>query len=244
VLAAALLARIATRSHAASPSPGSGTSWSKQWRDGIAVALHNGPLRVLIVIAAITALGEGIMGTLFAPFVRTVLHGTGSVYGTIVAVQALGGILGAVVVTALSGAVSPRRLLGYGAAGFGLLDLALFLYPLASDALWPAFVLMALVGLPGAATVAGLMTIFQTATTHTHRARLFGAVNTVEAITLITGTLAAGALGSALGIIPVIAVQGVGYLVAGGITLKLLPPHPTGPDPAAREPERATTTTA
>jgi hypothetical protein len=47
------------------------------------------------------------------------------------------------------------RLLCYGAIAFGLVDLAIFLYPLGYPALWPAVAGMIIVGLPGALTLAG-----------------------------------------------------------------------------------------
>ena len=51
------------------------------------------------------------------------------------------------------------RLLSYGAVAFGLVDLAIFLYPLGYVAVWPAVAGMIIVGLPGALTLAGLITL-------------------------------------------------------------------------------------
>ncbi len=45
----------------------------------------------------------------------------------------------------------------YGAVAFGLIDLAIFLYPLGYVAVWPAVAGMIVVGLPGALTLAGLV---------------------------------------------------------------------------------------
>ena len=46
---------------------------------------------------------------------------------------------------------------------------------------------------------------------------------------MLTGALAAGILGDRLGIIPVIAVQGAGYCIAGTLVLLLLPTHQEDP---------------
>ena len=45
--------------------------------------------------------------------------------------------------------------------GAGLIDLAMFLYPLIAHTVWPAEVLMVIVGVPGAFIMACLMTLLQ-----------------------------------------------------------------------------------
>jgi len=74
---------------------------------------------------------------------------------------------------------------------------------------------MIVVGLPGALTMAGAMTLIQRDTAGSHRGRVFGALGAVEGIAIVAGTVAAGFLGQAVGIIPVLAVQGGGYVAAG-----------------------------
>jgi hypothetical protein len=43
-----------------------------------------------------------------------------------------------------------------------------------------------------------------------------------QAVSVVVGSAAAGFLGDSLGIVPVLAVQGVGYVVAGGLVMVLL----------------------
>jgi Na+/melibiose symporter-like transporter len=185
------------------------------WVEGVRVARAVRTLRVLLLFVAITSVGEGIMGTLMAPFVRDVLHGDSSAYGLILSVQAVGGILGGLVAATVGHRFRPQRLVGWGAVAFGTLDLALFLYPLAAPVLWPAFVLITLVGPAGALMAAGLMTVFQTATGERLRGRVFGALVAVQGVATLAGTLGAGVLGRPVGIVPVIALQGAGYVLAG-----------------------------
>jgi MFS family permease len=106
---------------------------------------------------------------------------------------------------------------------FGLVDLALFLYPLAYVAVWPAILCMVVVGLPDAFAEVGAMTLFQRASSDSHRGRVFGALGAVQGGAMLVGTLLAGALGDVIGIVPVIAVQGVGYVVAGLIVAVWMP---------------------
>jgi MFS family permease len=162
------------------------------------------------------------MGTLFAPYVRHVLHGSGQVYGVITGVQAIGGLVGGVLVATMADRWSPVTMVWLGSILFGLVDLAIFLYPLVWVNPWPAAAGMILVGLPGAVVVAGTMTLFQRNTTDDHRGRVFSLVTLAEAVSVVIGSTIAGFLGGPSGIMPVLALQGAGYVVAGLLALSLL----------------------
>jgi Na+/melibiose symporter-like transporter len=195
----------------------------REWIDGLRLVAHHRVLRLLTIFLLATTVGEGIMSTLFAPFVRQVLHGSNQAYGVVVAVQAVGGIVGGLFAAAIGHRVSAARLLGVGAVVFGLIDLSIFLYPLAYVAVWPAAVGMVVVGLPGALMLAGFMTLFQRSTVDSHRGRVFGSLGAAEGVAVIVGTVGAGLLAQSVGIVPVLAVQGAGYVVAGVAVLILLP---------------------
>jgi Na+/melibiose symporter-like transporter len=195
----------------------------REWIDGLRLVAHHRVLRLLTIFLLATTVGEGIMSTLFAPFVRQVLHGSNQAYGVVVAVQAVGGIVGGLFAAAIGHRVSAARLLGVGAVVFGLIDLSIFLYPLAYVAVWPAAVGMVVVGLPGALMLAGFMTLFQRSTVDSHRGRVFGSLGAAEGVAVIAGTVGAGLLAQSVGIVGVLAVQGAGYVVAGVAVLVLLP---------------------
>jgi Na+/melibiose symporter-like transporter len=219
VASAALIARL-PRLGAAERAPDAGLRG--EWRAGLTLATRHPVLRALLLFLAVTCVGEGIFGTLFAPFVRSVLHGGGGAYGLVSSAQAVGGIAGGLVVAAVGDRLNPASALGAGALAFGALDLALFLYPLAWPAVWPAAALIAAAGLPGALLFAGAMTLLQRHAVDGVRGRVFGALGVVEGVAVVAGTLTAGLLAQALGIVPVLAAQGAGYLVAGIAVLALL----------------------
>ena len=167
------------------------------------------------MFALVTSVGEGIMSTLFTPFAEHVLHGSSQEFGLIVAAQAVGGIAGGVVAASAGHRARASRLLSVGAIVVGLVDLAIFLYPLGYVAVWPAAAGMIIVGVPGALALAGLITLFQRNTEDAYRGRVFGAISTAEGVTVLAGTLAAGYLSRFAGIIPVLAIQGAAYVAAG-----------------------------
>ncbi|HEY2443654.1 MAG TPA: MFS transporter [Streptosporangiaceae bacterium] len=215
-----------------------------EWADGLRISARQRVLRVIMIFMLVTSVGEGIMSTLFAPFVRSVLHGSAAGYGLVVSAQAVGGIVGGLAAALVGDRFPAARVLGWSALAFGFIDLAMFLYPLAWVAVWPAAVFMVVVGLPGAVLIAAAMTLIQRATADGHRGRVFGALTAVEGVALVTGTIAAGFGGQVLGIVPVLAVQGGGFVAAGLLVLVTLRPgdlplaaRPAVPVPAA-EPAR------
>ena len=218
--------------------------------EGVHAVRQSPGLRAVLLFALITSVGEGIMGTLFAPFVLDVLGGDARAYGAVVSAQAIGGILGAVVATAVVHRLSAVWLLGGASIIFGAIDLAIFLYPVVYDALWPALVGMAVVGIPGALLGTGYLTVFQQSSTDAWRGRAFSLLSVTKVVALVAGALAAGLLGDRIGIVPVLAWQGVGYVVAGVLVLVLLRRNPavadSPGDPApsvapAAEPNRSST---
>jgi Na+/melibiose symporter-like transporter len=230
LLSAAAIARIRTsgRVEAAIARPAMQaerkrlSALAAQWTDGLRYAGSTRVLRVILAFSLITTTGEGVMGTLFVPFVRDVLHGSGSDYGLVVSVQAIGGIAGGIAAASLGQRLSAVRMLGVGAIVFGFIDLVMFLYPLALVRIWPAVACMVLVGIPGAVTIVGLTTLTQRHTADAYRGRMFGALGVVQGLAVVVGTLGAGFLGESVGIVPVLAMQGVGYVAAGALVLLTL----------------------
>jgi Na+/melibiose symporter-like transporter len=211
------------------------TQVGAELRDGLRLATRHRVLRALMIFALVTSVGEGTMSTLFTPFVERVLHGTPQDLGLIMAAQAIGGIVGGVIAAGSGHRFQAGRLMCYGAVAFGLIDLAIFLYPLGYVAVWPAVAGMIVVGLPGALTLAGLITLFQRSSEDAYRGRVFGAVSGLEGITVLAGTLGSGYLSRLAGIIPVLAVQGGGYVVAGLAMLVWLKERPGEPSGAGAQ---------
>jgi len=60
-----------------------------------------------------------------------------------------------------------------------------------------------------------MITLFQRSSDDSYRGRVFGALSALEGISVLAGTLGAGYLSRLAGIVPVLAIQGAGYVVAG-----------------------------
>jgi Na+/melibiose symporter-like transporter len=209
-----------------------------EWVEGARVALASRTIRVLAVFWMVTSFGEGIWGTLFAPYVRSVLDGGAEALGVISGIQAVGGVVGGLFAAPYAARWRPARMLGFGALVFGAVDLAIAVYPLGYVHAWPAAALMVVVGLPGAIMSAGMMTLFQQHTDDRERGRVFSLLLLVRSTFQVLGSLTAGLLGGILGIVPVMAWQGCGYMLAGVLVVVLLvrraEPDATSPAPAAQ----------
>jgi MFS family permease len=203
-----------------------------EWVEGIRVCLSGPALRLVFVFGLVTGVGEGVMSTLFAPFVSAELGGDGTAYGLITSSQAVGGIAGGLIAAAVGARFSAAKLWGFGAVAFGLIDLVMFLYPLFWKGLAPAFACMIVVGVPGAFMIAGLMTVIQRLTDDASRGRVFGALFATEGLAVLVGIVGAGALGDVVGIIPLLVIQGLGFSVGGLVVLRrlrILTPAPAEP---------------
>ena len=85
----------------------------------------------------------------------------------------------------------PGRLIGVCGILFGLIDLAIFNYPIFGVAV----MLMVLVGLPGVGFSTGVTTLLQTGTANQYLGRVFGALGTTSSLLALIGAGLASVLG-------------------------------------------------
>jgi MFS family permease len=220
-----LLVRVEARPEPLASSRDVGSVW-REWLAGLALVRTQLTPRVIFIFLAITGLGEGIMGTLFVAFTRRVLHGDELAYAWLISAQAVGGVVGGVVLGRFGRRIPPALLLGSGAFLLGVIDLLISYAPLYAPGVTPALLLpvllMVLVGGPSAAITAGYMTLAQTAVGDAFRGRLLGLFFTVMALSGIVGMGLAGVLGDAVGIIPMLTFDSVAYVAGGSLVLIVL----------------------
>src|SRR5204862_7980131 len=116
---------------AASPAARARNPWASlahDWLDGLRLVWHERTLRLMFAFMAISAVGEGVMGSLFAPFVLRILHGGELGFGGLVSAQAIGGLVGSFALAARPNVLAPARLIGFGALGPAVFDLLTFNY--------------------------------------------------------------------------------------------------------------------
>lgn len=234
VLSAVLIARIgasgrvhppagaAESRHSGAPRRRRVAELAHEWLAGLRLARASPQLRAVFVYSLIAMTGEGVLGTLFAPFVRDVLHGDGRTFGVILSAQAVGGIVGGVLAAGIAERVSLARMLGFGAIALGVVDMVMFLCPLVYAAPWPAVVCMALAGGPGAVAMVGYNTLLQRGAPDAFRGRVLGALGVVQGTGILVGTAVAGIVGGRLDTIAVLAVESTMPVIGGLAVLAIL----------------------
>lgn len=194
-----------------------------EWLRGLALIRQRRLLAVLFSIRGITSLGEGVFGVMFIIWFSEAVGGGAREFGLLMSAQAVGGLMGGLLAGRVGTVLSPARLYGAGLALFGLLDLALFNYPLFFSGFWVGIVLMVLVGMPTVGTGAAENTMLQSGVADEYRGRIFGALGTSSALLMLTGTLVAGSLGDTIGPTTLLNIQGGAYVAAGMLALLMLP---------------------
>lgn len=187
----------------------------REWAEGMRLIWREHNVFVVLTVFGITALGEGVISTLFAPFVSKAFHGGAVEIGWMMSSQAVGGLLGSLSVGWVGKRIVPTRLLAVCAFFFGLIDLAIFNYPAFFPGILVPVLLFALVGIPSAGMFAGFMTIIQIAVPDEFRGRVFGAIFACGGLMTLIGSIIASLLGDSLGPVLLLNIQGGGYVLAG-----------------------------
>ncbi|HEX2157401.1 MAG TPA: MFS transporter [Actinomycetes bacterium] len=201
------------------PAPSPARALVREWVDGLGATFRDHELRWGLVVDGMAAVAQGVFTVLFVVFVTRELGGDGGEVGLLRGVQAIGGLAGGVLVVGLAGRLEPGRLLGGSLLVFALIDLAIWNGPLVTTAGWLYVGLFVAAGIPGVGVMTGLTSLVQERAGDAYLGRVFatyyGSFNGLMAL----GMLAAGLLGDAVGVVPVLNGQAALYLLAGVVAL-------------------------
>ena len=136
--------------------------------------------------------------------------------------QAVGGLLGGVVVVGLARRLEPGRLLGISLLVFTVVDLAIWNGPLVTTATWLYLGLFVAAGIPGIGVLTGLTSLVQERTAEAYLGRVFATYLGSFSGLMALGMLLAGLLGDAVGVVAVLNGQAGLYLLAGLIAVATL----------------------
>ena len=156
--------------------------------------------------------GEGIIEVVLAAYVKHVMHGNALVLAWLMTAQAIGGIAGSLIIVQLSKVIHPRQLIPLSALIFGPLILVIANIPVLP-------VVLPVITICGVAVIGffvSLITLLQSNVADEYRGRIFGALNTVQAIAMLFGMILASGLGDRIGIIPMIEID-AGFNILAGI---------------------------
>ncbi|HEY1017219.1 MAG TPA: MFS transporter [Herpetosiphonaceae bacterium] len=194
-----------------------GSVW-RDWWSGLRLVRRNPTIMSIFLIIATMMPAEGILQVLFAIFVKQVLQGDASTYGLVLSAQAIGGLLGSLVIGKLGKLLPPYWLMGISGVLNGILLLIIFNFP----SLPVALSLFVVAGLPVGAFFVSLQTLLQTHTPQEFLGRVFGAFGTTVALMTLSGMLIATLLADAIGITLMLDMVGTLNIAAGLVSFLLL----------------------
>lgn len=196
----------------------------RAWRDGLRFMHADRTIRAIFIIMGISNIAEGIFPVMIVPFVKDVLHRGAEGLGLIVSVQAVGGIIGSLLLSSVNRRFRPGVLIPLCGILFGLGDIAVVTAPLyaPANAFALSLIFMALVGLPIIGFSVNLRTLLQVTGEDAYRGRIFGAFSALSALAMVVGQALASLLGDRVGTVPMLIVSGGINLVAGVVAFVLL----------------------
>jgi MFS family permease len=205
------------------------SAWRAVWRElveGLRLVQRDRLVRALFIVIGVAMVAEGIINVLGFPWLKQVLHGDALTRGWMASAQAVGGLIGGLLIGRVSNLVRPAYLIGLSGIVLGLVSLALInVTALPIDAsLWlpVALLLKLLQGVPIMGLFVSVDTLLQQSVADRYRGRIFGAYGAISALTMLGGQVAASLLGDRVGLVPVLNWMGIMYLLAGVCALALL----------------------
>src|SRR2546423_701666 len=202
--------------------PATGKHLVQEWLEGLQLISGERTLTILLIAFILTGFGEGIFSVLLVVFVKQVLGGSAVVYGSLLAVQAVGSLIGGLVIGHLGNRIAPLHLVGGGLVAFGFIDLLIIDLPLFVPGLLLVFVLFILVGLPSTGSLVGFNASLQVLVEDKLRGRIFGTLLAMRLFLTLLGMAVAGTLGDRLGPVLLLNAQGGMYVLSGVLVLLTL----------------------
>jgi predicted MFS family arabinose efflux permease len=183
-------------------------------------AIRRSPtLTSALVISLLGSIAQGLFLVLFVLFVLRSLHATDQVVGLLRGVQAIGGVLGALVVGTRARHLGARTLTIVGLTAFGVVSLLTWNSPFVTTAAWWYAALFIAAGIPATALVTGLLTGTQRASPHRVLGRVLSLIHVADAIGQGTGILAGGLLSGSISLTVLLNAQASCYLACGLVAI-------------------------
>jgi len=198
----------------------SATAQSHIWQDwlaGLRFMLNSPVVSVIFWVIGIAGIAEGLFNVAFVIFIRQKLGGEALEFGWLTSAQAIGGLMGGLLIGWIGNRIWPNRLIGLLAIN-GLLILTMVNVP----ALPLALTLILLAGIPIVGYSVGVDTLLQRHVADPYRGRVFGALGTSVALFVLLGQVAASSLGDTVGVVPLLNMKGLLDIAAGLLAFMLL----------------------
>ncbi len=151
---------------------------------GVRILTADPMLRRLLAVVTVAMFGLAVELAVLVPFVRGVLHGSPTAVGALTTVQAVGGLVGAVLVPVIARRRGPRFLIQVGILGLPMAALSF----LVSQRVWQAVPGVLLAGLLVTVLYAGAQTHLQRTVPNAYLGRVLGVIGSAFGLASMAGT--------------------------------------------------------
>ncbi len=197
---------------ATSMAPGIGPMLRSMWRqliEGIQAVRSHRPLLVAVSVFGLFMMADVPLSAVLPAFMIDSVGVSPDLFGTLMSVRGVTGLLGSLLVVMLSRRVNESQLLVWGLLVHGASVLA---FGLSNNLLGSVLILIP-IGPAAAAIQTGLFTMLQKGSAPAMRGRVFALVGTLNGIITILVSLAAGGLGEATSTRLVVILSGCLYIL-------------------------------
>jgi len=189
----------------------------EDWLTGLRFIIRSSVVSRIFLVMGIAGIAEGFFNVMFVIFVNQKLGGGALEFGWLTSAQAIGGLMGGLLIGWMGHRFRPNRMTGLLAIN-GILILILVTL---SSLPW-AVILILLAGIPIVGFSVGVDTLLQEHVADRYRGRVFGALGTSMAIWVLLGQGSASLLGDRLGSVPLLMQKGTLDVLAGLLAFILL----------------------
>ena len=230
LISAGLLARAAA-AEVPQRLCGTGAGGIEAVREGWRTVRGDATLSTALLITFLGAVAQGLFLVLFVLFVLDLIHAGDAAVGLLRGVQAIGGVLGGLVVGMWAVRLGGRLLVAGGLAAFGLISLITWNSPPITSSTWWYAALFVAAGIPATAFTTGLITGTQDASPASMRGRVFSLLGVADALGQGAGILAAGLLAGPVSLTVLLNGQAGCYLACAAIAAAGFARRPSGSPP-------------
>lgn len=163
-------------------------------------------------------LAQGMINVLFVPYVINEMGQTSVEFGWIESVQGIGGLIGGYLLLKLNKKVAPFPLIISSLLASGGFALLQFNIPI----LFFVFIMNAFLGITDVISSVRLETLLQEQVPENYMGRIFGAYNTLMALTMLIGMSIASFLGEIMGTVMLLNISALLFFLTGIVGYRAL----------------------
>ncbi|KIO64863.1 hypothetical protein B4065_2695 [Caldibacillus thermoamylovorans] len=191
--------------------------WGNWW-NGLKVVGTNQLYSTIYLMFSFIWLAQGMINVLFVPYVINEMGQTSVEFGWIESVQGIGGLIGGYLLLKLNKKVAPFPLIISSLLASGGFALLQFNIPI----LFFVFIMNAFLGITDVISSVRLETLLQEQVPENYMGRIFGAYNTLMALTMLIGMSIASFLGEMMGTVMLLNISALLFFLTGIVGYRAL----------------------